>query len=265
MVMKIGIIGLGIVGDAVFTGLSNIGHRLCYYDIRHKHTSIDLILDTNIVYICVPTDSMPDSSCDTSIVEQVIDSLISKNYNGVIAIKSTVIPRTTERLISQYKNSKICFVPEFLRQKSAYSDFFDFHDVLVVGSCDQEVANTVISSHGQIPKNVCVVTPTEAEIVKYFNNVHNAMEIVFANSMHEMCKKLDADYQGVLNAVSKRSNINKKYLHCSEVYQGYGGKCLPKDTKAWAKLAEQLDVDVHIFKDIVEDNRRYLDENNSNR
>lgn len=263
--MRIGIFGRGVVGDAVYMGLTHIGHDLCHYDIKNPDTSVDSIIDTDVIFVCVPTDSLSDGSCDISLVQQAVDLLMSKQYQGVVAIKSTVIPQTTQNLIDKYSNSKICCVPEFLRQKSAYSDFFDFHDVLVIGSQDTSVSNIITRVHGQIPKSVSVISPTEAEIAKYFNNVHNAMQIVFANGMYEMCKHLNADYQTMLDAVSKRSNINKKYLHCSESYRGYGGHCLPKDTQAWAKLAEQLNLDVRIFNDIVEDNRRYLDENRSHR
>jgi UDPglucose 6-dehydrogenase len=84
------------------------------------------------------------------------------------------------------------------------------------------------------------------------------MEIVFANATYEICSKLGADYQEVLSAMIKRSNINASYLKCSESYRGYQGHCLPKDTMAWYLLAKDLNVDGLLFKSIVEDNRRYL-------
>lgn len=254
--MKIGIAGVGTVGQAVSAGLASIGHQLWVHDPK-LNTSIDELLHTDIVFVCVPTDAQPDGNCDTSLVESVVENLVNLDYKGVIAIKSTVIPGTTDKLIRKYSNNKICSVPEFLRQKSAETDFTDNHDVLVIGGRDSETCNLVKQAHGHLPKHVEVVTPIEAEVVKYFNNVHNAMEIVFANAMHEICKKIGANYQAVLATVSKRKNINKKYLRCSDTYKGFGGHCLPKDTKAWMIMAKQLNVDVGIFTDIVKDNERY--------
>lgn len=255
--MKIGIIGKGIVGDAVYHGLSQVGHDMLHYDIKDG-TIIDNVIDTEIVFVCVPTDSDKDGRCDVSVVKEIIAQLDSKKYNGIVVIKSTVIPGTTDKMISAYPNLEICCVPEFLRQKSSHSDFFNNHDVLVVGARRLATADKIVKAHKFIPKSVAVVKPIEAEIIKYFNNVHNAMEIVFANAIYEICSKLGADYQEVLSAIIKRSNINASYLKCSDSYRGYQGHCLPKDTLAWYLLSKDLNVDGLLFKSIVEDNQKYL-------
>ena len=253
--MKIGIIGVGVVGQAVSNGLQSIGNHLSHYDI--KYSTIDSVIDTDLVFICVPTDSNVDGRCDTSIVEQVVEELSVANYQGIVAIKSTVTPGTTDQISSKYTNIQFCCVPEFLRQKSADSDFADYHDVLVIGAHSKEVFDCITSAHGLIPRSIVQVTPVEAEVIKYFNNVHNAMEIVFANIVHEMSKALGANYQNILTAMSKRNNINTSYLRCSDYYRGFGGHCLPKDTLNWKILAEDLGINVGLFKSIIEDNERY--------
>ena len=255
--MKIGIIGFGTVGQAIYHGFKKINHDVQSYDIVDNEASITSVLNTDIVFVCVPTNSDKDGRCDTSIVDKVINELAFIKYPGVIAIKSTVIPGTSDRLIAEYPDLKICTVPEFLRQDYAKDDFFNNHDVLVVGTNDFNISKTVIDAHGAIPKTVCVVSPTEAEITKYFNNVHNAVEVVFANAMNEMCEKLGADYQKVFGAISNRSNINVGHLKCNAQYRGFGGACLPKDTLAWKQLAQSIGVDVKIFSSICDDNRRY--------
>lgn len=255
--MDIGIIGKGTVGDAVYHGLAQIGHNVVHHDIKDG-TKIDDVLHTELLFVCVPTDNDQHGQCDTSVVEQTVDQLGSLNYQGIIAIKSTVIPGTVDKIIHQHPNLKICCVPEFLRQKSAQNDFFNNHDVLVIGSNDMLLAEKVVNAHKFIPKSVSVVKPIEAEIIKYFNNVHNAMKIVFANSMYEMCNKLGADYQEILSAIVNRSNIDASYLKCSDFYRGYQGHCLPKDALAWYLLSKDLNVDSLLFKSIVEDNRKYI-------
>jgi UDPglucose 6-dehydrogenase len=256
--MKIGVIGRGVVGDAVYFGLAQIGNQLTHYDVKDENTNINAMSDRDIVFVCVPTGSKEDGRCDTSIVEHIVDSLAKIEFCGIIAIKSTVIPGTTDTLIEKYPALCICYVPEFLREKSAHTDFFDSNDVLIVGTHNQAIAEKIIKAHKFIAKTISVVKPIEAEVAKYFNNVHNAMEITFANGVYEMCQLLGADYQEVLNAVSKRQNINISYLKCSDSYRGYAGKCLPKDTQAWMLLAQDLGLNSSLFESIVNDNRKYL-------
>jgi len=256
--MKIGIIGRGAVGDAVYHGLAQIGHELNHYDIKDTNTTIQHMRDRDMVFVCVPTEAQHDGRCDTSIVEDVLWALADLGYRGIVIIKSTVPPGTTDRMLATHPELDICCVPEFLREKSAHTDFFDNHDVLIVGSHSTESAQTIVRAHKFIPQSVAIVKPIEAEISKYFNNVHNAMEIVFANAMYEVCQKLGADYQEILQAISHRANINISYLKCSENYRGYAGRCLPKDTLAWHALCQDLGLDISIFDSIVKDNGRYV-------
>jgi UDPglucose 6-dehydrogenase len=256
--MRIGIVGKGVVGSAVYDGLRQIGHDLKFYDTAYPDTALTDLTDSDIIYVCVPTDQLPDGSCDVSTVSDTVAKLAELNYSGVIAVKSTVIPGTTEKLIVQYPTLSICFVPEFLRERSALTDFIDHHDILIVGTDDTAVYDFIVACHGNIPKKVIQVSPTEAEIAKYFSNVFNALRITFANGVFEVCEQLGADYQKVFQAATHRHNITADYLRCSQYLRGFGGHCLPKDSKAWAVLVEQLGLDIKLFQALVEDNQRYI-------
>ncbi len=257
--MKIGIIGKGVVGGAVYDGLQALGHKLSYYDKKDTETKIENVLDTEIIFVCVPTNSKIDGTCDISIVQEVTQELDNLNYTGIIAIKSTVIPGTTEQLIQKYPTSRICFVPEFLREKSALSDFIEKHDLLIVGTYDNVVYDIIVESHGDLPMNRVKVPPTEAELVKYFSNVYNSLRVTFANGIFEVCEKLGADYQKVFNASILRSTISPEYLRCSEYFRGYEGHCLPKDSQAFALLVKQLGLEhISIFDSIVNDNTYHV-------
>lgn len=254
----IGIIGRGIVGDAVYAGLRAIGHDICSHDLRHD-TNIRDVLQSEIVFICVPTDAMDDGSCDISIVKSVINELDQLDYKGIIAIKSTVVPGTTQGLIDQYPNRTICFVPEFLKEKSADVDFMDNMDVLIVGTHDKDVYDTVVNIHKHLPWSVAEqLTPTEAEMAKYFCNVYNALRITFASGMYEVSEKMGTDYQKIFGACIKRTNIEPQYLKAGPGHLGFGGKCLPKDSSAFAYLVDKLGVDIGIFNTIVEDNKKHI-------
>ena len=98
--IKIGIIGVGVVGDAIKTGFEAVGHKVSVHDLR-LDTKINDVLDTEACFLCVPTPPREDGSCNTSIVESVIKELTDLDYSGIVCIKSTVPPGTTERMQSR--------------------------------------------------------------------------------------------------------------------------------------------------------------------
>lgn len=255
--MKIGIVGLGIVGSAVKYGLERLGHDISSFDIKNGGDLSD-VAGAAIVYLCLPTPQSETGHCDTSIIEGVIADLIEKhNYEGVIAIKSTVVPGTTEAMCIRFPEARICHVPEFLRERAAFVDFTDNHDVCVIGTDSDDVFEIVKQSHGHYPKRFIRMSPTEAEISKYFNNVYNAALITFANAFYEVCKSTGADYNAVKNAMVQRDHIFDKYLDCNENLRGFGGMCLPKDTNAIAAFVKDSGLPIELFRAIVDDNNKY--------
>ena len=253
--MKIGIIGVGVVGGACKAGFEHIGHEVKVHDVK-LHTNIDDVLDTEVCYISVPTPSANDESCDVRIVEEVVTDLVSRNYQGVIAIKSTVVPGTSERL-SKLLNRDICFVPEFLRERCADDDFVKNHDLCVIGTSSDEIFQLIKKIHGSYPKKVIQVSETEAELCKYFNNSYNATLITFANSFYELCKNMNVDYTNIKNTMIHRENIEDNYLGCDENLRGFGGMCLPKDVNALNYLSEKLGTNTEFFKHLIEENKKY--------
>lgn len=253
--MKIGIVGLGIIGSAAQYGFEKLGHKVKIHDTK-LNTKLDDLLDCEIIYICVPTPANEDGSCNTSIVESVVENLHKFNFKNIIAIKSTVEPGTTGRLINSYHNEKICFVPEFLRERCAISDFTENHTLLVIGSDNELVFNKVALSHGKYPEHIRQLSPTEAELLKYYSNVFNAMKIIFANEMYEVATRLNADYSKIKNAYILRDTQNM-YLDVNENFRGYGGVCLPKDTKAMASLCNKLGLDLKLFETIDSENNKF--------
>lgn len=255
--MKIGIVGLGIVGSAVKLGFENLGHTVIAHDAK-LDTSLEDVVGCDVVYLCVPTPSSDDGRCDTSIIESVVADLIDQyNYDGVIAVKSTVEPGTTERLQTEYGNPKLCHVPEFLRERVAVADFIENHDVCIIGTQSDEVFEIVKRSHGQYPRQFVKLTPTEAEIAKYFNNVYNAMLVIFANGFYEICQRYGADYSQIKSAMVQRDHITNKYLDCNDNLRGFGGVCLPKDTRAIDAIVREHNLPMRLFSAIVEDNKEY--------
>ena len=260
--MDIGILGLGVVGGAIKEGFEKLGHNVSYHDIAHN-TKLEDVLGAEVCYICVPTPSKGDGQCDTSIVEKVVEELCDAGYRGVIAIKSTVEPGTTNKLKEKLKRSVVgnlatlSFVPEFLRERCAVADFIENHDLCAIGTDSDEAYEIIKKTHGSYPKKFVRLTIMEAELVKYFSNVYNATLITFANNFCELCDKMGVKYANVKNAVVNRNHIYDAYLDCNDNIRGFGGVCLPKDTRALACLASRVGTKGKLFEKIMEENSKY--------
>ena len=255
--MKIGVIGLGMVGEAVAFGLRRVGHDVVGFDrdpTKSQNNFVD-VLSTKVVFVCVPTPTVA-SQCDISSIWDVTTKLNSGAYDGLIVIKSTVTPGTTGILQSTFPDMRFAFCPEFLRERARFSDFVENHELCVVGTTNVLDYSLVLEAHGDLPKHVVKMSPTEAELVKYFVNCFNAQRVVFANAFYDVCKTLGADYGAIKDAVCHRSGIRPDYLTCNEQTREFGGACLPKDTKAFASFVYSLGLRTGVFEHIVTENDR---------
>lgn len=253
--MKIGVAGWGVVGSACGEGFKMLGHNVVAHDPK-LNTQLEDLLDTDIIFVCVPTPAGHNGECDLSIVHSTIQGLKDRGYTGVIALKSTSVPGTTQKLIDHYQDKDICFVPEFLRERTAVEDFVRNHELLAVGAASNRAWDAVCKAHAWLPKNSVLMTPTEAEILKYYSNTFNALRVTFANVMFEVCEKFNADYDTVLKSFLLRGTASPDYLKCSTDMRGYGGMCLPKDVKAMADLCKQLELPFDLFDTIDHDNSK---------
>ena len=254
--MKIGIIGEGIVGGAVYKGLKRLDHDMKVHDIKYG-SSIKNVFNTEICFICVPTPSKENGECNIDIVESVVCDLHDYDYKGIVAIKSTVTPGTTDRFLKKYSNLELCFVPEFLRERCAVEDFIYNHDLCVIGTDNSSTYELLRKAHGNYPKKFVQLPPLEAEFVKYFNNIYNATLVSFANSFYEVCKASGANYTKIKNTIVQRNHINDVYLDCNEKFRGFGGPCLPKDTRTIAAIVKELNLNVDFFRMLLDENSKY--------
>ena len=254
--MKIGIIGLGAVGTANKEGFEHVGHEVLIHDIKFN-TNIQDVFAAEIIFVCVPTPKADDGSCNTTIIENIIRELNLFNYKGIVAIRSTVEPGFTKNIIAKYKKMNLCFVPEFLRERCASDDFINNHELLAVGTDCVLTFRKVVEAHGALPKNVIHLTPTEAEILKYYNNLYAALRITFANIMYELCEKYNTDYTIVKDAYIKTGKAKDMYLDVTDNLRGYGGMCLPKDVSAINHLFKKLNLDYTLLNSVEEDNKKF--------
>ena len=264
--MNIGIIGQGFVGSAIREGLSP--YYTCYtYDLdatKSNSTHDEVINNSDIIFMCVPTPMRKSGECDTRILESVIVEIeknVNENKSPILVIKSTVPPGTTERIASLTRLD-VCFSPEFLTEANSFNDFKNQTRIIVGGP--RPATGTVKQMFRKaFPTIPIVKTGTKtAEMVKYFTNCFLASKVTFANEMYEICSKTNIDFDKVTEYALYDNRIGKTHLMVPgpDGDRGYGGHCFPKDLAAMIHFGESLGVEPDLLKEVQNSNEKFRSE-----
>ncbi|MBI2039350.1 MAG: UDP-glucose/GDP-mannose dehydrogenase family protein [Candidatus Niyogibacteria bacterium] len=258
----VGVAGIGMVGAPLAKYFLSAGFKrgknLFLFDADPKKKFRDDISRSDILFICVPSPSKPDGSCDVSIVEAVVAKYASPER--IFVIKTTVEPATCERLSHTYR-CPIVLNPEFLREASAWED---------MAHPDRQIAGHTVNAEDHavrvaalLPRapfvsparsglHQAAITASEAELGKYAANTFGALKVVFGNIIADCCRALEyalkkenvpvgISYDRVRNVFASDHRIGDAWLDVNHGdYRGYGGYCFPKDVNALLAFAKRL-------------------------
>ena len=251
--MKIGIIGQGFVGNAVYQKFKNYFDILTY-DIDETKCNSDfhyIKKGCDIIFLCLPTPMYEDGTCNTSIVEIMLSQIngYGPNKSYDIVIKSTIPPGTTEEWNERFEKLNIVFNPEFLTEANAVSDYENQNRIILGGPRPATTRLKRIFTKVFPKAHIIKTGSRHAEMVKYVTNAFLATKVSFANEMYQICQALDIDYDKVIEYAQHDDRLGTSHwaVPGPDGDFGYGGHCFPKDVKALISLANKYSLDPKIL------------------
>lgn len=289
--MKIAVVGTGYVGLVTGVALSHIGHHVTCIDIDERKIESmrkgiapiyepDLeelmvqninaghlfftsehqtaFMDVDAIYIAVGTPEKEDGSANLMYIEQVVEDIAANITKNVIVVTKSTVPVGTNHYIKQLLDKNISSGvqvevvsnPEFLREGSSVFDTFN-GDRIVIGADNEQAASVIENINKPFGVPIYKTDIKSAEMIKYAANAFLATKISFINEIANICEKLGADVESVAHGMGLDQRIGSMFLQAGI---GYGGSCFPKDTKALAQIASNIDHEFELLKSVIKVN-----------
>lgn len=258
--LKLGIVGYGFVGKATDFGFN--GNVEKYIVDPILGTNIEHLQEFNpdIVFICVPTPMGDDGCQDSSIIEEVMNDLVVYCSDAVKVVKSTVLPSVLDK-VSKVDNKTI-YNPEFLREKHANDDFINSEMIILGGEKKSAVkVSEAYSNHSRCDTSNFIYTDLKtASLIKYSINTFLATKVIYFNELNSVFEKMNVkdQWDKVINTISHDSRIGASHMDVPghDGRKGFGGACFPKDSLAFVKYAESLEIELSLLKKAIKANNK---------
>lgn len=289
---RIAVIGAGYVGLTTAACLASLGHRVTCADIdrgkvkRLQDGEVDIVEPdlpalvaeglaagrlsfvasataalagpgggAEVVFLCLPTPMGVGGLADLGAVEAVAEEIAADLKAGCIVVDKSTVPVGTAartRVLLGRDDVSVVSNPEFLREGTAVQDFLH-PDRIVVGSDSQDAAERVAALYSRLGAPTVLTDPASAELVKYAANCFLAMKLSYVNSLAELCERLNADIGAVTAGIGYDRRVGHSFLSPGP---GWGGSCLPKDTRAMLQIADSTDFEFRLLRAAIETNDR---------
>jgi len=239
----IGVIGIGFVGKSVINSIKNSDMILTYDRYKKSGSLLRITEKASIAFICTPT---PTINCvqDTSSIIETLKEM--ENFNGLIVIKSTIMPGSLKQIIDNY-DLNIIHVPEFLNEH----DPFKKPEFYIIGTNEIRFVNEYLSILKDPPQHM-ITDPVTASFIKYVHNCYGALKVTFFNEIYDICQANNVNYRTLLNGLfSINNNIGRQYTQiAADGKRGFGGHCFPKDVVAFHSEYKNKTLGATIMKNL---------------
>ena len=245
---KLGIIGHGYVGESQSFAFSpSFDVRVYDKDLSKSTHSLDEVLESDFIFVCVPTPMKKDGSQDLSYIENFFKCAID---GPVYIIKSTVLPGTTNILNKKFKNLKIIFSPEFLTERTAKLDILTQTRIILGG--DKKLTSMVREIYNIRFKNKTLIETDSltAEYIKYMNNTFFASKVSIMNEFYRLANHLGVNWETALYGFVSDQRIGDSHLNVPgpDGKLGFGGTCFPKDINAFISFAKKNNINMNVLE-----------------
>jgi len=252
MKYKIGIIGFGFLGRALAHGFVLHADIKIYDKYENKFDTLEeTVNESDFIFVGVPTPMNDDGSQNLSNIYDAIKNINSvATTNKIIILRSTIIPGTTRSIAKIYPNHDFVFFPEFLTERTAKLDFIN-PARLIFGGDEIVIARIVELFRLRFTYTPIFQTTWEAaEVSKYMVNCFFAVKISFLNELYDIAERIGVEYNDLRDMWLADCRIGNSHADIPghDNHRGYGGKCFPKDVKAFVNWAEEHNLNVDMCK-----------------
>tara|TARA_B100002051_G_C16683687_1_gene611348 strand:+ start:432 stop:1238 length:807 start_codon:yes stop_codon:yes gene_type:complete len=241
--MQIGLIGYGVVGQAAANTLSK-AYELIKYDKYMDINEFEDLKECEFVFVMVPTPfDCSKNKVDLTAVEESLDKLSNLNFRNIVIIKSTVPPGSCSGFSKQFP-LELVFNPEFLRESTTPNEDFENQDTIVIGTDKTAIFDSVKEMYQKVAIDDAKyyhTSVTEAEMIKCAQNTMLASRVALANMIFDACQENKIDYKKVREIAFDSFEILGPHMvqvPGPDGKRGFGGKCLPKDIRAFSTISK---------------------------